>query len=453
MNPTKTITSLIIPFLLITTACSPAAEKDAAAPASKPKPEAAPHQQTPPLVNEPALKRKLTPVEQMMMRPPGRYSGKNYDEAKVKAELDKLPQNWTKERYFQAFLDLLAEDYRPEVTTFVNFDPVVRVHNPRPDEKIVLPPEKRLHVAILLDASGSMNGKADGKTKMEAAKGAIRDFVSRLPANADVSLTVYGHKGTGSQKDKSLSCSSVEEVFKGSSREMNRLQSAMAGIRPAGWTPIARALRESEAKIPQGATDAVIYVVSDGIETCGGDPVAEAKRLHASRIRTVVNIIGFDVDNEGQRLLKQVAEAGGGEFAPVSSERSLSQYWRDQYDRLKEEWMAWKERGKKEAIDLKEQKKKLAISTKESIKQKAAVEKEHLKMAHQYLKEKWGYSHPVDGTFSMILERYDQIFDYAVDTGNDLWNQAVSSGNQEWGHFVEEGNRKINEAIDKKYSR
>ena len=34
----------------------------------------------------------------------------------------------------------------------------------------------------------------------------------------------------------------------------------------------------------------VIYVVSDGEETCGGDPVAVARRINSGRTRAVVNV-------------------------------------------------------------------------------------------------------------------------------------------------------------------
>jgi len=45
----------------------------------------------------------------------------------------------------------------------------------------------------------------------------------------------------------------------------------------------------------KGAENAknVVYVVSDGIETCGGDPVKAAEELHTSNIKAVVNISGL----------------------------------------------------------------------------------------------------------------------------------------------------------------
>ena len=41
------------------------------------------------------------------------------------------------------------------------------------------------------------------------------------------------------------------------------------------------------------------------------------KKLHDGNIEAKVNIIGFDVDDEGQNQLREAAEAGGGKYATV----------------------------------------------------------------------------------------------------------------------------------------
>ncbi|MCC3645953.1 MAG: hypothetical protein ACQEXE_04160 [Bacillota bacterium] len=48
---------------------------------------------------------------------------------------------------------------------------------------------------------------------MDLAKEAIQQFVESLPQKANVSLSVYGHVGTGQEKDKEKSCRKVEEVY------------------------------------------------------------------------------------------------------------------------------------------------------------------------------------------------------------------------------------------------
>lgn len=388
-------------------------------------------------------KRALTETEKSLMNAPGSLSGVNYNEQKLKKALDQLPANLTAEQYYQELMKLLAEDYRPYVTHFINFDPIVRVDHQRPNEKIVLPPTKKLHVSILLDASGSMAGKVQQKEKMTSAKEAILQFVDQLPKNATVSLRVYGHRGTGSPKDKSLSCNSTEELYHSVGVDKDTFQAALQNVQPAGWTPIAKALESVKKDMDPKTTNSIVYVVSDGIETCDGDPIQVAKELNQSQVQTIVNIIGFDVDNEGQQLLKQVADAGNGKFAYVSDEQALKDFLNQEYERLQNEWMAWKEKGKRDAMAQKEQKKKSAMENKEKMKSLAEQEKAHLKFAHHYLDEKLGEGYPEH-------EVFDVAWNYAVDTGNKLYHQTIDSGNKVWNDFVDEGNQKINESIEKK---
>ncbi|KSU59973.1 hypothetical protein AS034_18260 [[Bacillus] enclensis] len=399
-----------------------------------------------------AAGRELTDTEKELLRKPGKFSGDKYDEKKVQAELDKLPKDLTAEQYLQEMIFLLGEDYHEGMDTFFTFDSSVDVNIDRPDGEIDDPKLKKTHVAILMDSSGSMNGKVGGKTKMQAAKEAVMDFAKLVPKQSTVSLGVYGHKGTGEDADKKLSCSSTETVYNGPYDDA-KFKDALNTFKPAGWTPIANALNSVEKDIPADAQEVVVYVVSDGIETCDGDPVAAAKKLSGSndKVKTVVNIIGFDVDNEGQALLKDVADAGNGEFKYVDSERELKDYMRKQYEELQKEWYEWKEAGKEQAYAQKEEKKKLAYETKEDMKEKVTREKDRLKDAQAYLDEKYDdYDHPINDTFSLIVDRNNEMWRYVVDRGNELWNESVKNGNEEWNNYVEEGNDKINETIDKK---
>ncbi|MFS0862119.1 VWA domain-containing protein [Fredinandcohnia sp. 179-A 10B2 NHS] len=394
--------------------------------------------------------RELTDIEKEMLRQPGIFSGNQYDEGKVKEVLDELPADLTEDQYMEELLYLFAEDYHKEMETLLHFDPTVDVSIERPDESVDSPILKSAHYAILVDASGSMAAKVGSKTRMDAAKEAVLEFAEQVPENATISLRVYGHGGSNKDADKELSCGSTEVLYN-DSFEKAGFQDALGKVKPVGWTPIALGLQSVKEDIPENAGDVVVYVVSDGIETCNGDPVQEAKNLVSADIETVVNIIGFDVDDDGQRLLKEVADAGNGEFTYVNSERELKEYMREQYEEIQKKWYEWKEAGKEQAYKLKEEKKELAYSTKESMKEKSEREKERMKEAQDYLKERFDdYDHPVSKMFSRIVDYGNAKWGYAVDEGNRLWRESVDSGNAEWREYVDEGNEKINETIDKK---
>ncbi|MCH1627689.1 vWA domain-containing protein [Ferdinandcohnia quinoae] len=394
--------------------------------------------------------RRLSSIEKELLRYPGIFAGDKYDEKKLYDALDQLPDDLTKNQYMEELIYLLSEDYHKEMETLLHFDPNVEVNIDRPDETINKPTLKKAHYAILVDASGSMKAKVGNKTRMDAAKEAVLEFAEQVPENATISVRVYGHKGSGSDADKKMSCGSSETFYNGK-YEQGAFKESLNKVKAVGWTPIALGLEKVKEDIPANTEDVVVYVVSDGIETCNGDPVQMAKDLVSADIETVVNIIGFDVDNEGQRLLKEVASAGNGEFTYVNSERDLKEYMRAQYEEIQKEWLEWKEAGKKQAISLKEEKKKLANTTKESMKEKSNREKERMKRAQEYLKKRFDdYNHPAANLYSRIVDYGNAKWSYAVDVGNKAWSDSVDSGNKEWEEYVDEGNKKINETIEKK---
>ncbi|MEC0240296.1 VWA domain-containing protein [Paenibacillus dokdonensis] len=388
--------------------------------------------------------------EQILMKTPGRFAGSNYNEQKVQAALDQLPSKLTADQYKEELLLLLAEDYRPYVTIFNNFETEVKVNNERPDDKITLPTSKKLHISILLDASGSMKAQIHGKSKMDSAKEAIQSFADKLPQNAEVSLRVYGHKGTGSQKDKQISCNSTEEIFHGQGDQTNQMKTALQGVQPTGWTPIANALKSVKQDINPETTDSVVYVVSDGIETCGGNPVQIAKELNQSKVKTVVNIIGFNVDNEGQKLLRQVATSGGGEFTSVDNDESLKNYLNKAYAKLQGEWTMWKEKGEGQANTQKEKKQGTINNTETDMQILANKEYDHLLVALRYLETKRGKAIPHGELWMQITERKGFAWTYARDTKRRLYDEVTKSGNQVYDDIKDEGDKNIDDLKNKK---
>ena len=286
-------------------------------------------------------------IDGMLKEGPGKFAGDRYDEPKLKKELEALPGGLSAEEAYNHLIRLLAEDYGPVVKEIENFRPALDVGNLEGSEKDSAGKQEKpdyVNISILLDASGSMAGRVDGKVKMDLAKEAIREFVSNLPENSRVSLRVYGHKGSNSKKDKAISCKSTEEVYSLGEYDESRFSKALDRFVPTGWTPLASAIQGAQRDLSAEKGENVknvVYVVSDGIETCGGDPVKAARALHESDIKAIVNIIGFDVDNAGQRALKKVAEAGGGKYTTVSSGEDLRRHLEGEYTRLRIEWRSW----------------------------------------------------------------------------------------------------------------
>lgn len=112
----------------------------------------------------------------------------------------------------------------------------------------------------------------------------------------------------------------------------------MSEIKPTGWTPIAKELSDTRKEFEAFAADGknVVYLITDGEETCGGDPAAEIEKLRASNVDTIVNIIGFNFDVKGNEEMKQAAVAGGGEYISANSADEFEQAWEKEAQKFTE---------------------------------------------------------------------------------------------------------------------
>ncbi len=79
-----------------------------------------------------------------------------------------------------------------------------------------------------------------------------------------------------------------------------------------GYTPIAFSLQQAAGDFSADAKERVIVLVSDGKETCQGDPVVVAKALAAKGI--TVHAVGFLVDTAARGQLQNIARITGGTF-------------------------------------------------------------------------------------------------------------------------------------------
>ncbi|WP_270577487.1 vWA domain-containing protein [Caldibacillus thermoamylovorans] len=276
-----------------------------------------------------------------------------------------------------------------------------------------------LNVIFIIDASGSMAQKIDGKEKMTSAKDSILNFVSKLPKDAKVGIRVYGHKGTGSDADKALSCSSSELVYPISNYNEGEFQAALNKFSPSGWTPIGLALREAKNDLASfdGANNTnIVYLVSDGIDTCEDQPIEAAKDLYSSNISPIINVIGFDVDSEGQNQLREIAAATEGIYGTVTNEGELQKEL-DNLSNLVEQWKEWLEQGKQQ-LDYKKVSNELAIftyitreevkKTKEKVKVELILYRLH--NANRFNDEAYEYLNKINNEYHQwIQEEVDQF--------------------------------------------
>lgn len=187
---------------------------------------------------------------------------------------------------------------------------------------------------FILDASGSMGGDAGGgRTKMDAAKSALVEYVTITPEYVDLGLMVYGHQGDNSDAGRPVSCAGIDTFAAIGDLTFENVEGVIGQFQATGWTPIAASLdaagpvvqsaaQEDASEGLEGVTNRII-LISDGIETCDGDPVASAQALLDLGIEVVVDVIGFDIPDSDRAALQQVAEVTGGVYSDAADGAAL----------------------------------------------------------------------------------------------------------------------------------
>ncbi|MDL4840251.1 VWA domain-containing protein [Aquibacillus rhizosphaerae] len=176
---------------------------------------------------------------------------------------------------------------------------------------------------ILLDASSSMLLSVDERMKMDVAKEATSRFAEVIGQESDVSLVVYGHKGSESDSDKVVSCEGIEEIYPMDTYDQEVFETSLTTFESKGWTPLAEAIKKA-ADMSDSFEEAItVYIVSDGVETCDGDPVKEAENFVKKDEERTVNIIGFNVDQDAEEELQNVSAAGNGDYYTANNADDL----------------------------------------------------------------------------------------------------------------------------------
>jgi Ca-activated chloride channel homolog len=95
-------------------------------------------------------------------------------------------------------------------------------------------------------------------------------------------------------------------------------------LSPKGKTPLADALRLAAAQVPATAETADIVLVTDGLETCGGDPCAVAAELARSGVPVRAHVVGFGLTEGEIGQIACIADATGGLVLSTQSGEELA---------------------------------------------------------------------------------------------------------------------------------
>ena len=173
------------------------------------------------------------------------------------------------------------------------------------------------NLLLILDGSGSMWGRVNGQPKIVIAKDVVGKIVAESSGELSMGLMVYGHRRKGD-------CSDLEMRV-----PVGGVKSQVAGsflsVMPKGKTPLAASLEMAAAQLNSKENKTTIVLVSDGLETCKGDPCTVAAQLKQQGHKLIIHTVGFDVNNKAAEQLACIAQAGGGQYFTADDSSSLEE--------------------------------------------------------------------------------------------------------------------------------
>ncbi len=152
---------------------------------------------------------------------------------------------------------------------------------------------KVTRILFILDASGSMKEKMDESDRFEISKKILVNYLDSLSRNkikVETALRIFGHQSLHSAKN----CQDTKLELPFGTHAAASVKAKLETVKPQGWTPISYTLQQGANDFPNdpSAKNAIV-LITDGLETCGGDPCAVAKYFEEKRIALKPFIIGL----------------------------------------------------------------------------------------------------------------------------------------------------------------
>jgi hypothetical protein len=164
-------------------------------------------------------------------------------------------------------------------------------------------------VELILDASGSMLQKLGATRRIDIAKQTLAKLTSStIPAGTPFAFRVFGREVDSCQTDLDVPVGPLNPAAVG-----QRIAALQA--KNGAKTPIGASLAKVSEDLKSVSGEKLVVLITDGEETCGGDPAAEIEKLRKAGIGTRVSIVGFALDD--QKLadtFRRWSDLGGGAF-------------------------------------------------------------------------------------------------------------------------------------------
>ncbi len=147
------------------------------------------------------------------------------------------------------------------------------------------------NILIILDLSRSMNEYINKhETKMDVARDSVKEVIQALSDDIKIGLRVYGHKSGFLGMNQ---CSQSKLVVPVEQNNKKNILDQIDKLDPSGVTPIEYSLRKALGDLKNVEGPKRIILITDGLETCGGNPCSFAGDIASKHPDIKVDVISF----------------------------------------------------------------------------------------------------------------------------------------------------------------
>jgi hypothetical protein len=164
-------------------------------------------------------------------------------------------------------------------------------------------------IEILLDASGSMLQKLGSARRIDVAKQTLTKLTSStIPPGTPFALRIYGREVDACQTELDVPVGPLNPAA-----VAQRI--AAVNSKNGAKTPIGASLAKVSEDLKAVTGEKLVVLITDGDETCGGDPAAEIDKLRKAGVGTRVSIVGLALDDPKlAATFKRWSDLGGGAY-------------------------------------------------------------------------------------------------------------------------------------------
>lgn len=187
--------------------------------------------------------------------------------------------------------------------------------------------ECELDAMLVFDASGSMAGTdwIGQVSRISHVRNALKRVLPEITPIRKLGLISYG-PGPYNK------CDNIELQLKPNRYSPAQIMSRVDALLPAGRTPLTQAVENAAKELRYEDKPAVVVLLTDGEETCGGKPCELARHLEASGKDITVHVISYlswDTRTGNGVLQSQcLARETGGIQVSVGTEEELVEAFR-----------------------------------------------------------------------------------------------------------------------------